>query len=104
MRKKNGFKYPDRINEVQRIQQINVNAQFPVYVSLLHAGNETLFDIRIWSNNQPTHKGIFLTHAGGLHLIDLLDSFLAGEDLTDQTGEATEIKHFRDDHNVKTEQ
>ncbi len=101
--RKKTFKYPDHINEVQRIQQINVSTQFPVYVSLLHATNQTLFDIRIWSNNQPTHKGLFLTHAGGLRLIDLLDSFLAGEDLTDQLDGTAEIKRFGNGLNGKAE-
>ena len=88
------YKYPNWIMSAQRIERINNAELAPLYVSVLTLSeNKKLLDIRIWKDDRPTGRGVFVTQASGMKLIDLLDSFLAGEDLTDQTDGAVEINH-----------
>lgn len=86
--KKKRFKYPNWIMSVQRIERINTSELAPLYVSVLTLSeNERLLDIRIWKEDHPTGRGVYLTHASGMKLIDLLDQFLDEQDLSDPISE-----------------
>ena len=82
------YKYPNWIMSVQRIEKINKSELAPLYVSVLTLSeNEKLLDIRIWKEDRPTSRGVYITHTSGMKLIDLLDQFLDEQDLSDPISE-----------------
>lgn len=78
---KQNYVYPEWIDSIQKIKQVNRSEIGQLWVSLLKTVKGTTLDLRIWYNGHPTSKGLFISHDTALILIDLLDRFLAGEDL-----------------------
>ena len=75
--------YPKWVESVQKVKQINADANNQIWVSLLRSDRRPVLDVRMWINGLPTRCGVYLTFKSADELIYLLDKYLTGEDLTD---------------------
>lgn len=71
--------YPSWVRSVRKIRQINMDDTSQLWVSLLQSDKKTVFDIRLWKEDRPLSKGIFLSYGIAFELLNVLDQYLAGE-------------------------
>ena len=79
----NEYRFPDWVQTITKVKQINTDSNTPIWVSLLRSKDSAVIDIRLWLNNRPSRCGLFLTYKSVSDLVSILNQYLAGKDMTE---------------------
>ncbi len=80
------YRYPDSLTLIAKSEPMNGNQQKPVYCSMLtNDRGDAVIDIRLWIEDRPTRRGVFLNESGARRLTKQIMSYI-DNDVVEQLG------------------